>query len=185
MQLMPTLQDYVLYPYLKYEDLRFRRAMVSDEKMASFLESHQDWAFTAGLKRAWLRTLGERGQWDSLLLYAQDSNDTEVRCSLARARIKRGQTKDLIPVAQKLWAVGKSQPDVCDPVFSWLKKQDGITPGLAWERIRRAMDARQPQLSRYLARYLQQGDQVWADRWYQQDRGGYRQSEPGAELAGH
>jgi soluble lytic murein transglycosylase len=173
-QLMPTLQDYVLYPYLKYEDLRFRRAHVSDEEMISFLESHQDWAFTSGLKRAWLRTLGDRGRWDSLLLYARDSKDTEVQCSLAHARIKRGETEDLVPVAQKLWAVGKSQPDVCDPVFSWLKKQDGITSGLAWERIRRAMDAREPQLSRYLARYLQQGEQVWADRWYQQDRGGYR-----------
>ncbi len=173
-QLMPTLQDYVLYPYLKYEDLRFRRAHVSDEEMTSFLESHQDWAFTSGLKRAWLRTLGDRGRWDSLLLYARDSKDTEVQCSLAHARIKRGETDDLVPVAQKLWAVGKSQPDVCDPVFSWLKKQDGITSGLAWERIRRAMDAREPQLSRYLARYLQQDEQVWADRWYQQDRGGYR-----------
>lgn len=175
MQLMPTLQDYVLYPYLKYEDLRFRRAYVSDEEMTSFLESHQDWAFTAGLKKAWLRTLGDRGKWDSLLLYARDSKDTEVQCSLARARIKRDQTDGLIPVAQQLWAVGKSQPDVCDPVFSWLKKQGGITSGLAWERIRRAMDARQPHLSRYLARYLQRGEQVWADRWYQQDRSGYRQ----------
>ena len=72
MQLMPTLQDYLLYPYLKYEDLRFRRAYVSDEEMTSFLESHQDWAFTSGLKEAWLRTLGDRGRWDSLLLYASD-----------------------------------------------------------------------------------------------------------------
>ena len=39
------------------------------------------------------------------------------------------------------------------------------------------MDARQPRLILYLARYLGEEDRVWADRWYQQDRGGYRRLE--------
>ena len=174
-QLMPALQDYQLFPYLQYEDLRYRRAVVSDAEMAAFLEQHEDWAFTAGLKKAWLRTLGERSRWDSLITYAPGSSDAEVQCYLAHARINRGQTAGLRVVAQALWAVGKSQPDACDPVFSWLKKEGGITSGLAWERIRRAMDERQPKLTLYLARFLGEEDRVWADRWYQQDRSGYRQ----------
>jgi soluble lytic murein transglycosylase len=174
-QLMPGLRDYLLYPYLQYEDLRYRRAIVSDGEMASFLDKHGDWAFTAGLRAAWLRTLGKRGRWDSLIVHAPGSSDTEVRCYLARARIKRGQTEGLLPVVQSLWTVGKSQPDACDPAFAWLKKQGGITSGLAWERIRRAMDERQPRLILYLARFLAEEDRVWADRWYQQDRSGYRQ----------
>ena len=174
-QLMPGLQDYLLYPYLQYEDLRYRRAIVSDGEMASFLEDHAGWAFAAGLEKAWLRTLGKRSRWDSLIRYATDSTDPEIQCYLAHARINRGHTDGLLADAQALWAVGKSQPDACDPVFSWLKKQGGITSGLAWERIRRAMDARQPKLTRYLARFLGEEDRVWADRWYQQDRSGYRQ----------
>ena len=174
-QLMPGLADYQLYPYLQYEDLRYRRALVSDREMASFLEDHEGWAFTAGLKKAWLRTLGTRSRWDSLITYAPGSSDPEIQCYLAHARIKRGQTQGLLAVAQALWAVGKSQPDACDPVFAWLKKEGGITTGLAWERIRRAMDARQPKLTLYLARFLTPEDKVWADRWYQQDRSGYRQ----------
>jgi soluble lytic murein transglycosylase len=173
-RLLPGLKDYLLYPYLEYEDFRNRRAQVSAQEMASFLEDHEDWAFTGGLRKAWLRTLGERSQWDSLLTYANGSSDTEVQCYFAQARIERGQTEGLAPVAQALWAVGKSQPDACDPVFSWLKQQGGITPSLAWERIRRAMDARQPRLILYLARYLGEQDRVWVERWYQQDRSGYR-----------
>jgi soluble lytic murein transglycosylase len=181
-QLMPELEDYLLYPYLKYEDLRYRRARVPAEEMAAFLEQHPDWAFTGGLERAWLRTLGERSQWDSLIQYAPGSlDDTEVDCYLAQARINRGETDDLLPVAQSLWAVGKSQPDACDPVFRWLKKQGGITTGLAWERIRRAMDARQPKLTLYLARFLSPADKVWADRWYQLDRSAYRQLKQSAK----
>ena len=174
-KLMAGLNGYLLFPYLQYEDLRFRRSSVKEMEMADFLEAHAEWAFAPGLKKAWLRTLGERGRWDSLLRYAPGSDDTEVRCHLARARIVRGETEGLMPQVQQLWAVGKSQPDACDPAFAWLIRQGGVTSGLAWERIRRAMQARQPRLTRYLARFLAEEDRVWADRWYQQDRGGYRQ----------
>ncbi len=174
LQLMPTLQDYLLYPYLQYEDLRFRRASVDDQEMVTFLDVHNDWAFTAGLRTAWLKSLGKKKRWDSLLQYAVVAGDTEVRCYLAHAQIVRGQTDGLVPVAQGLWAVGKSQPDACDPVFKWLKEQGGITPGLAWERIRLAMEARQPRLTLYLARFVPANERVWVERWQQQDRTGYR-----------
>ncbi len=182
-QLMPGLEGYLLFSYLQYEDLRFRRGRVDDREMAGFLAAHPDWAFTDGLRKAWLRTLGEKGRWDSLLAFAPGSGDTEVRCHLARARIIRGETDGLLPEVQKLWAVGKSQPDACDPAFAWLKKQGGITPGLAWLRIRKAMDARQPRLTRYLARFLNEDDRIWADRWYQQDRSGYRQLKQARKWA--
>ncbi len=172
-QSMPGLRDYLLFPYLQYEDLRHRRRQVPAREMSAFLDGHEDWAFHAGLKKAWLRTLGTQGQWDSLILYAPGFADTEVECHLAHARIRRGQTEGLLPVAQSLWTVGKSQPDACDPVFSWLKKHRGITSGLAWERIRLAMEARQPRLILYLARYVSESERAWVDRWYRQDRTGY------------
>ena len=171
--LMPGLADYVLYPYLQYEDLRHRRASVAADEMSGFLDSHDDWAFTAGLRRAWLLTMGDRARWDDVLVYATESSDTEVQCYLAHARIERDQTDGLLPVAQKLWAVGKSQPDACDPVFSWLRKQRGITSGLAWERIRLAMEAREPRLTLYLARYVADSERIWVERWQEQDRRGY------------
>ena len=154
-RLMPGLEGYLLYPYLQYENYRYRRASVDPDEMAQFLESHRDWAFAAGLKKAWLRALGRRGRWDSLIRYANDSTDTEVQCYLAQARIHRQQVVGLEGVAKALWTVGKSQPEACDPVFVWLKGKGGITPGLAWERISRAMEAREPRLTLYLARYLE------------------------------
>ena len=172
-QLMPDLQGYLLYPYLQYEDLRFRRASVDAQEMADFLQTHEDWPFTSALRKVWLRSLGEKGRWDDLLLYAGDATDTEIRCYQAQARIERGQTDGLLPIAQGLWAVGKSQPDACDAVFSWLKKQKGISSGLAWERIRLAMVGRDPRLTLYLARYTNANDQVWVKRWQEQERGGY------------
>jgi soluble lytic murein transglycosylase len=173
-QLKPGLNGYLLYPYLQYEDFRYRRARVGDEEMSAFLETNEDWAFAPGLKTAWLRTLGTRDRWDSLIRYAPGSQDTEVQCYLARARIEQEHTEGLLAVAQGLWTVGKSQPDACDPVFKWLMAEDGISSGLAWERIRLAMEARQPRLTYYLAPFVAENERVWVERWQQQDRGGYR-----------
>lgn len=170
------LQDYLLFPYLRYEDLRHRRSHVSEREMSAFIEAHRDWAFTPALETAWLRTLGDRGRWDAVLQYGGNSEDTVVQCHFAHARLRRDLTDGLLPVAQGLWTAGKSQPDACDPVFAWLRNQQGgITSGLAWERIRLAMQAREQRLARYVARFLDSDQQVWAERWYQQDRSGYRQ----------
>ena len=172
--LLPTLDGYLLYPYLQYEDLRHRRATAPAAEVAAFIEAHRDWAFAGGLETAWLRTLGERGDWAAVQRYGGEFGDTEVRCHVAHARIRDGRTDGLLAEARTLWAVGKSQPEACDPVFDWLRREGGITSGLAWERIGRAMEARERRLTRYLARYLDADDRIWADRWYEQDRGGYR-----------
>ena len=37
------------------------------------------------------------------------------------------------------------------------------------------MKARERKLARYAGRFMDEDQQVWAERWYQQDRGGYRQ----------
>ena len=171
---MPGLAGYLLYPYLQYEDYRFRRGRVPADEMASFLAAHESWAFTAGLRRAWLKTLGSRSRWSDLLEHGEGESDTEVRCYLATAKIRSGRTDGLLSEARDLWTAGKSQPDACDPVFNWLRKQGGINSGLAWERIKRAMEARNPRLTLYLARYLDTPERVWAERWQQMDRTGYR-----------
>jgi soluble lytic murein transglycosylase len=177
-QALPGLQDYLLFPYLRYEDLRHRRAQVSAGEMAGFLAAHGDWAFSPGLTTAWLRTLGAQGRWDELLAHAGGSDDSEVRCHFTHARIVHGDTEGCYPRPR---IAGRSQPDACDPVFRWLQDQGGITPGLAWERIRLAMEARQPRLALYLARYLGEAERGWADRWYQQDRVGYRGLDQAAQ----
>jgi soluble lytic murein transglycosylase len=110
-----------------------------------------------------------------LLQYADPAadGDTEIQCYLAQARIQRSQLEGLLAQAQDLWAVGKSQPEACDPVFIWLRKNNGITSELAWLRIAHAMQARNPRLSLYVSRYLSTEDKVWVERWQQQDSASY------------
>lgn len=173
-ELGPGLEDYILYPYWQYEDFRHRRSAVDPDEMAAFLAAHEDWAFTAGLRTAWLRSLGRAQRWDALARFGEGSRNTEVRCHYARARLETGDTEGLMAEARALWTVGRSQPDACDPVFAWFKNEGGVTSEVAWERIRLAMLAGNPRLTLYLGRYLNAREREWLDRWQRLDRDRYR-----------
>ena len=136
-QIKDDLQDYVLFPYLQYEDYRHRRSKVPVGEMVGFLETHQDWAFSQGLKNAWLRSLAKKGRWTDLVAHSEGVSNTVLRCQRVRGQIILKQTEGVLNEAQKLWVVGRSQPDECDPVFAWLVKNDGIPQsshgkGSAW-----------------------------------------------------
>ena len=176
-QIKNKLQDYVLYPYLQYEDYRNRRASVPADEISAFLESHQDWAFAAGLRSAWLRSLAKKGRWADLVAYSEGVSSTTLRCQRARGQIILKQTDGVLNEVQKLWAVGKSQPDECDPAFAWLMKNDGITESLAWERIKLAMVAGNRQMVAYLARFVPQDQRRWLDDWQKINRAGYSRLE--------
>jgi soluble lytic murein transglycosylase len=173
-QLPAEMNGYLLYPYLQYEEFRYRRNRIDATQMADFLARHEDWAFTSGLRLAWQKSLGKRARWEDLLQHGGSSRDTVVRCYLARARLATGQIEGLLAEAQSLWAVGQSQPSECDPLFSWMIGINGVTPGLAWERIRLAMEAGNPRLTLYLARFVPPRDRDWLARWQDLERNAYR-----------
>jgi len=172
-QLSSGLQDYLLYPYLQYEDYRNRRRSVAVEEMADFLEAHHDWAFTPGLRNAWLKSLAERKRWAELVKWSEGVGDTVIRCQRVRGQIILKQTDGVMAEAQKLWTVGKSQPDECDPVFAWLVNNGGVSESLAWERIRLAIEAGNRSLAAYLGRFVPAGQRHWLDDWRELSRNNY------------
>jgi soluble lytic murein transglycosylase len=176
-QIMDRLRAYVLFPYLQYEDYRNRRSTVAVDEMSDFLENHKDWAFAAGLRDSWLRSLAQKKSWADLVAYSEGVSDTVLRCQRARGQIILKQTDDVLEEAQKLWAVGKSQPDECDAVFAWLVKNDGIPENLAWERIRLAIEAGNRSLAAYLARFVPADQRRWLDDWQILSRDGYSRLE--------
>jgi len=175
--LKQDLESYVLYPYLQYEDYRNRRATVATDEMVEFLAGHEEWAFTTGLRHAWLKSIAKRGRWTDLVAHSEGVSDTVLRCQRARGQIILKQFEGLLAEAQSLWTVGKSQPDECDPVFAWLVKNDGIPASLAWERIRLAIEAGNPRLTIYLARYIPGKERSWLEDWQKLNRTGYSRLE--------
>jgi len=172
-----TLQDYILYPYLQYEDYRNRRSSIPTKEMTEFLDTHQDWAFSAGLRKAWLRALAQKGQWNDLITHSEGVSETVLRCQRVRGQIILGQTNGVIAEAQELWTASKSQPDECDPVFAWLIKNNGIPASLAWKRIQLAMAADNRGMTMYLARFVPREQRRWLEDWQKLSRSGYSRME--------
>ena len=165
-QIRNSLQGYVLAPYLQYEDYRNRRRDVPADEMSVFLEAHKNWAFTRGLRIAWLKSLAKDKRWADLVAHSEGVSNTILRCQRVRGQIILKQSDGVLSEAQKLWAVGKSQPDECDPIFAWLMKNDGIPESLAWERIRLAIEAGNRSLARYLARFVSKDQRRFLEDWH-------------------
>lgn len=164
-EVIEALDGYVLVPYLQFELHRQRVTAVEPEAMLEFLAKHADWSFAPALETRWLRQLGEGRRWELLLAHGGDSRDTRVRCYVARAGIETGRTEGVMEAARELWLVPHSQPGVCDPAFSWWRRNDGLTHAVAWERFVLAVEAGEIGLASYLRRYLDEQDRLWADRW--------------------
>jgi len=176
-QIKDDLQDYVLFPFLQYEDYRNRRSKIPVDEMAGFLEAHEDWTFSQGLRNAWLKSLAERKRWADLVAHSEDIRNTVLRCQRVRGQIILKQTGGVLSEAQKLWVAGKSQPDECDPVFAWLIKNNGIPVSLAWERIELAIEANNRSLTKYLARFVDADQRRWLDDWQRISREGFSRLE--------
>jgi soluble lytic murein transglycosylase len=176
-QISNSLGSYVLFPYLQYEDYRYRRARVSVDEMSGFLETYHDWAFTSPLRSAWLKSLAKAGRWADLVAHSDGVSDTVLRCQRVRGLIILKQTDGVLSDAQNLWTVGKSQPDECDPVFAWLIKNDGIPESLVRERIRLTIMAGKWGMSMYLANFIPTNQRQWLERWYVLYQTGYSRLE--------
>ena len=176
-QIKDTLKTYILFPYLQYEDYRNRRSSVPADEMSAFLETYKGWAFASGLRSTWLKALAKNKRWADLVENSEGVSDTVLRCQRVRGQIILKQTDGVLSEAQKLWTVGKSQPDECDPVFAWLIKKNGIPENLAWERIRLAIEAGNRNLVAYLARFVARDQRVWLDGWQDMNRRGYAKLE--------
>ena len=160
-----ALPDYPLTPYLEFELLRQRVDSVPEVVMEQFLARHRNWSFAGTLETVWLRSLGQRGEWEALLRHARDHSDTEVRCHLARARIEQNDHDGLAEEIERLWLVGRSQHDACDRPFAWWRRQGNPSHVMAWQRFEMAVAAGEDGLARYLRRYLMSDQRDWADHW--------------------
>ncbi|NBB93739.1 MAG: transglycosylase SLT domain-containing protein [Gammaproteobacteria bacterium] len=165
LQAIQQLPDYPLTPYLQFELFRQRIDQVPAPVMTQFLARYRDWSFFDSIQRAWLRSLGERGEFDLLLAHGRQHGDTRVRCHVARALIERGETDDLESAVRELWLSGRSRPDACNEAFAWWRRQGNPDADTAWHRFRLAVEAGERRLAGYLKRYLPADERSWADRW--------------------
>jgi soluble lytic murein transglycosylase len=138
-----ALRDYPLEPYLAYDELTARLKWASNDEIEKFLAEHGDLPQISWMKLRWLRWLAERGEWQTFINYYDPAlNFTELDCLYGQYLLSHGMRAEGNATAEKLWLVGKSQPNACDPLFARWAAEGQLTEQKRWQRAKLAAEAR-------------------------------------------
>lgn len=150
-----ALRDYPLTPYLAYDELTNRLKTASNAEVEKFLAEHGDLPQISWMKLRWLRMLAERGDWKPFLdHYDPALNFTELDCLYGQYQMSQRPAAEAHATAQKLWLVGKSQPNACDPLFERWAAEGGLTEQLRWQRTRLAVESGNYGLANFLIKSM-------------------------------
>ena len=160
------LKDYALYPDLIYrEHSRYIGALTKAE-LDAFLKNYGDSVLAVRLHQQWIQTLADRKDWKTYLAeYRPGQYGAKYDCYYYWGHYQAGSRDEAFAGARKLWLVGKSQDNACDPLFGVWKSTGQIDGALAWERMSLAMDEGQLQLARHLESYLPARQKPIASEW--------------------
>ncbi len=162
-QLAEQLKEYPLYPYLRYQWLK--KHLNQGQQVKTFLQEHESSRYARILKRKWLNHLAKKNQWQTFLEFYTETSDTSLNCYYHRAQYKTGDKQAALEGAKELWAVGKSQPKACDPLFAQLKKSSLYNQDLFWQRFDAALQNNKTSLAKYVKKLMSPADQKTADLW--------------------
>lgn len=151
-QLLPTLTNYPLYPYLQYrqitDDLMNQPAIT----VTNFVQQNPTLPPARTLKSRFVNELARREDWRGLLAFSPEKPaTTEAQCNYYFAKWNTGQADEAWAGAKELWLSGKSQPNACDRLFGAWRASGKQDPLAFLERIRLAMKAGNTQLVTLLA----------------------------------
>ena len=166
------LEQYPLRPYLDYHRVNGRLNNASAKEINGFMSEHGDLAPSDLLYRRWLKKLGRKRHWTTLLKNFSDadyqqSSDAELRCYYVRALYGRGQRDKALDWTTDLWLTPKSQPKACDPIFDVWRTTPRFNQDIAWQRLDGAIQGNQRTLARYLLRFFTGSNKRAADAYYQ------------------
>ncbi|WP_416310545.1 transglycosylase SLT domain-containing protein [Pseudomonas sp. W03] len=150
-----ALADYPLEPYLAYDELTNRLKSASNAEIERFISEHGDLPQINWLKLRWMRQLADRGDWATFVTYYDPKmNFTELDCLYGQYQLGHGTKAEGYATAEKLWLVGKPQPDACDTTFAMWQADGQLTEEKVWKRLKLAAEARNYGLANVLSKRL-------------------------------
>jgi len=164
-QLRPGLEDYPLAIYLDYYQLTRQPGEVRPADALRFIGRSAGSPLPNRFSNLYLRQAGKEQRWKDFLQVKPDEPEgIELKCYYFRARLAAGDTGVAWEGARRLWDVGESRPNACDPLFAAWKKSGQLTDDVVWSRQLKAFDARQKSLMTYVAKQAGPGLAPWADK---------------------
>ena len=167
--LMARNKGYLLYPYLKFYDLKARIANVNDAEIEEFIKSYSNMPLGARLEASWIRELAKRKRWDEFIRKYNNRGGRKLQCQYLLAKYQRDTQKKIrqriIRKTKKIWMSGKTQPKQCKPLFDILYSKNLVSNKMLWDRIHKAMTRGNIRLAKSLSKKLNKKQQKIVDAW--------------------
>jgi soluble lytic murein transglycosylase len=149
-----ALTDYPLEVDLDFSVKLGQLHDMTVEEASLFMASAKGTPLASRFLVAYLRHKGQDRRWQSFLgvLDAAPAMP-ELQCYYYRAKLATGNREVAFQGAERLWDVGFSQDDACDPLFDrWIASR-GLSDNVIWSRALKAFDAKNGHLIRYVKRF--------------------------------
>jgi soluble lytic murein transglycosylase len=159
------LNDYPLYPYLRFLELARRLSSSSNENIQNFLLTYHDTPLANKLYYRWINSLARRGKSEALIQYFRPTQNTRLLCHYANALHKTGKKGTAFSLMGELWKTGKSLPKSCDPILKKWKKAGYMTTPRLWARIHLVMNKGKRRLATYIGKSLPENERFWLSLW--------------------
>lgn len=163
-QLMPTLRDYPLYPYLEYRQLTQDLSTASVAQVSQFLQRNPTLPPAKSLSSRFVNELARREDWRTLLVFSpQEPKPVAARCNYYYAKWATGDQQAAWSGADDIWMSGKILPGSCDKLFSVWQAAGKQTPLNTLARMKLALKEGNSGLVNYLYRQLPSDYQTMGD----------------------
>lgn len=163
-QLMPTLTDYPLYPYLEYRELTQNIALDTPQQISAFVKANPTLPPARSLPSRFVNELASRQDWQGLLAFSpQAPKPVAARCNYYFAKWSTGQQQVAMDAAKDIWLTGTSLPNACDKLFTVWQQAGNQTALTTLQRIGLAMKAGNANLVIFLAKQLPPDYQTMSD----------------------
>lgn len=159
------LNDYPLYPYLRFIELERRLKNTSTQKIQHFLQVYHDTPLANKLYYRWINSLARRGKSKALIQYFRPTQNTRLLCQYANALHKTGKQGMAFSLMGELWLTGKSLPKSCDPMLKKWAKAGYMTSNRLWARIHLVMNKGKRRLATYIGKSLPKKERFWLSLW--------------------
>lgn len=165
-ELYQNLHYYPLQPYLEQKKLISQMSMNNTKAIDDFLRNYRNTPLDWPLRKKWLQYLAKKNQQALFLKYYKPTSNASLTCRFHLYQLKAGLSQQLVlPKVTKLWTVGKSQPDACDPLFAIWQKQGYRTKDVVWQRLAKTADGGKSSLLPYLIKLLPEADKAVGELW--------------------
>jgi soluble lytic murein transglycosylase len=172
---LTKMKDYLLYPFLHYQQLKGRVHTASAGELAEFIHRYEASSVADHLWSAWMKKLIVKQQWaDAQLAYAEGRGGTAAHCYYLQAKLQQtrvnstpqsDQLNETSKTALTLWLSGSKRPSACNGLFDLMVSKGLLNKQQYWQRIALAMKKGNVKLANTVAKKLGANDQQRVALW--------------------